>query len=281
MNRDDDEFLDGWSEYLQKFVLEEDISGMDWTTLVEIQKYLSITRKQIRLGKGNLEPMTFVGIPHIIPLERNNSITLPQRHHLYHTPLFNKLICLGFVHPKWMRMEKRWWTKGRDSNGMPFIINESIPAFESQPREDGMVFTALYTRNFVLANLSYDRINECVKFIYDPKLDSENEYSSVWDWDVSGVYCLYDDGVVLDSESRKQLQEDFHDFVLNKAATTIQKFYRKYSLRTKFKHKVLPSVECLATFRYRNEEKVDPETLKWWKEFELEQVRELFSEVWE
>ena len=117
---------------------------------------------------------------------------------------------------------------------------------------------------------------------YDPDLDPEKEFQETATWSVSGVFCKYDD-FYNDGDPEKyfNFSEDFHDFVLNKAATTIQKFYRKYSLRSKFKSEVLPSVECLATFRYRNEEKVDSETLEWWRQFELNEVQELFSEVWE
>ena len=132
-----------------------------------------------------------------------------------------------------------------------------------------------------MTRLCYSNIEDCVKFIYDPELDPENEYPGAWNWEVYGVYTSRKGATTLKhAGKKKQLQEDFHDFVLNKAATTIQKFYRKYSFRTKFKSEVLPSVECLATFRYSSGERVDPDTLKWWRQFELEEVREELSEYW-
>lgn len=270
-NGDDKELLEGWNRYF-----DEDLDG----GIGESVTKTAILHQNISAVRSEYGSETTIGIPYTVPLERNGMVALPQNHLLFFTSLFNPF-CLGFIHPRWLRMENAWWTHSRE-DGIPFKTPEPIPAFESQSREDGTVFTALYTRNFVLTNLCYSRIEECVKFIYDPELDPENEFSDAWNWGVYGVYTSRKGANLLKHiVSKKQLQEDFHNFVLNKAASTIQKFFRKYSLRLKFKYKVLPSIECLATFRYRNEEKVDPETLEWWKEFELEQVRELFSEVWE
>ena len=58
-------------------------------------------------------------------------------------------------------------------------------------------------------------------------------------------------------------------------------YCKEVHLRKKrYKTKVLPSIECMATFRYRSAERVDESTLEWWKEFELDEIREEFSEVW-
>ena len=120
-NGDDKEILEGWNRYF-----DEDLGG----GLGESVNKTAILHQNISAMRSEHGSETTIGIPYTVPLARNLYITLPQNHLLFFTSLFNPF-CLGFIHPRYLRMENLWWTHSQ-VNGIPFMTCEPIPTFESQ-----------------------------------------------------------------------------------------------------------------------------------------------------
>lgn len=194
-----------------------------------------------------------------------------------------KGVCLGFVHPRWLRLinYKRRFAEllplGELDLDDEWVMNRrllvSLSPFQTE-RSDGTVFTTLYNQNLLHPDETrlFHTINRnIVEFEYIPELDPDREVETE-NWCVRSIICSY--------SLYPNDFEEFYSFCLDEAAIIIQKAYRKHLLKKRFRSNVLPSVECLATFRHHSSERVDLETLEWWRQFNLDEAREELGEVW-
>lgn len=102
---------------------------------------------------------------------------------------------------------------------------------------------------------------------------------------VYGVYCRKICHQNDPSGTFDRVEEyNYERYIYLKNVKIIQKFYREYKARRKWKkifsEYILPAAECLASYRNFDETRVDEETLEWWRQFNLDEVEEELGEVW-
>ena len=200
-------------------------------------------------GNVNYDYMGFSGLP----IARKIKVQFPEgRDAVIINPYSQGEIFMGCTHSRGLYIEvaetRTKWTKDVEDIGIEEYQEHVSKPYKYAPLVGGLDKAQNYMKSFKVTRQSSH---------------SEREYELYF------YYLLPHVRFTANGSRPYEMFFDMSDYCK-------QVYFRK----KRYKADVLPSIECLATFRYRSAERVDSDTLEWWKEFELDEFREEFSEVW-